>query len=111
MTNQLVSDADVEKALDWLRDSADEIGNAKREAVKTEHMIRHVKALAMKLHMELPVSAQEREAYASDQYLMAIERAADAAGEFERLKSLRGAAELKIEAWRSMGANYRAMKL
>lgn len=111
MSNQLVSEADVEKALDWLRDSADEIGEAKREAVKTEHMMRHVKALAMKQHMGLPLSAQEREAYASDQYLTAIDRAANAAGEYEKLKSLRGAAEMKIEAWRSMGANYRAMKL
>jgi hypothetical protein len=111
MTNQLVSEAEVEKALDWLRDNAHEIGEAKREAVKTEYMIRHVKALAMKLHPALPVSAQEREAYASEQYLTAIDNVSAAAGEFEKLKSLREAATLKIEAWRSMGANYRAMKI
>lgn len=111
MSNAIVSDAEVEKALDWLRDCAAEIGIAKRDAVRSEYMVRHVKALAMKQHVDLPVSAQEREAYASDQYLTAIEQASVAAGEFEKLKSLREAASLKIEAWRSMGANYRAMKL
>lgn len=109
--NTLVSDADVEKALDWLRDNADEIGRAKADAFKADAMIKHTKALAMKLHGALSVSAQEREAYASDQYLMAIDRAAEAAGEYERLKSLREAAAMKIEAWRTASSNYRSMKL
>lgn len=111
MSNQLVSDAAVELALDWLRDNADEIGKAKEEAVKADHMLKHVKALAMKQHAALPVSAQTREAEASEQYLAAIERTAKAAGEFERLRGLREAAALKIETWRSASANYRAMKL
>lgn len=111
MSNALVSEADVEKALDWLRDNAEDIGRAKAEAVKAEHMLKHTKAIAMKLHGALSVSAQEREAYASDQYLMALERSAEAAGEYERLKSLREAASLKIEAWRTASSNYRSMKL
>ena len=111
MSNQLVSDADVEKALDWLRDNAADIGGAKRNAVKSDHMLKHVKALAMKQHGELPVSAQEREALASQQYLDALNEAAEAAGEFEKMRSLREAAALKIEVYRSSSANYRAMKL
>lgn len=109
--NELVSDSDVEKALSWLRDNAAELGAAKRDAVKAEHMLKHVKAIAMKLHGAIPVSAQEREALASEQYISAVERTAEAAGEFERLKSLREAAALKIEVWRSANANYRAMKI
>lgn len=111
MDNQLVSDADVEKALDWLRDSANDIGEAKRRTVKADHMLKHVRALAMKQHPGLPVSAQEREAFASDQYMAALDEASATAGEFEKLKSLREAAALKIEVWRSMGANFRAMKI
>ena len=79
MSNQLVSDDDVEKALDWLRDNADAIGDAKRDAVKSDHMLKHTKALAMSQHKDLPVSAQDREAAASPEYLKAIETAADAA--------------------------------
>ena len=31
---RIVSDADLEKALDWLRDSAQEIGDAKAETIR-----------------------------------------------------------------------------
>jgi hypothetical protein len=111
MTNQLVSDTDVEKALDFLRDNAREIGEAKAEAIRAERMTKHVRAIEMKKHNALPVSAQEREALASEEYVAALEREAVAAGEYEKMRALREAAALKIEAWRSMGANYRAMKL
>jgi hypothetical protein len=111
LSNQLVSDEAVEKALDWLRDNADAIGEAKRKAVKYDHMLKHAKAISMALHKELPVSAQEREAYASAAYLEAIKNASEAAAEYETLKAMREAAALKIEVWRSMNANYRAMKI
>jgi len=111
LSNEIVSDAEVEKALDWLRDNADAIGEAKRLAVKHDKMLNHIKATAMGFHKDLPVSAQEREAYASAAYLQAIEGAADFAGEYEKLKALREAAALKIEVWRSASANYRAMKI
>jgi hypothetical protein len=111
MSNELVTDAEVDAALDWLRDNAKTIGQAKREAVKADHMLKHTKALAMKQHATLPVTAQEREAYASEQYAAAIDRTANAAGVFEEMKSMREAAALKIEVYRSASANYRAMKL
>jgi len=111
MTNQLVSDADVEKALDFLRDSADDIGHAKAQEIQTKRMVKHIVAIEMKRHNETGVGAQEREAYASGAYLIALKDEASAAGELERLKALREAAAMKIEAWRSMGANYRAMKI
>jgi predicted RNA-binding Zn ribbon-like protein len=111
MSNEIVSDAEVEKALDWLRDNADAIGEAKRAAVKYDHMLKHTKAVVMKSHAELPVSAQEREAMASDAFYSAIENAANTAAEYEKMKALREAAALKIEVWRSASANYRAMKI
>lgn len=111
MKNAIVTDEEVEKALDWLRDNAETIGEAKRQAVKYDHMLKHAKAVVMNSHKSLPVSAQEREALSSDVYLKAIENACETAGEFEKLKALREAAALKIEVWRSQGANYRAMKI
>jgi len=107
----IVSDESVEKALDWLRDNADDIAEAKRVAVKCEHMLKHTKAVLMKGHAELPVSAQEREAMAHDAFKSAIENVANAAAEYEKLKALREAAALRIEVWRSASANYRAMKI
>lgn len=111
MDNQLVSDAEVEKALDWLRDNAADVGRAKADTIRAERMTKHIRALEMQKHNQLPVSAQEREALASDLYLTALNAEAEAAGKYEEMKSLREAAALKIEVWRSMGANYRAMKL
>jgi hypothetical protein len=97
--------------LDWLRDNAEDIGEAKRQAVLTQHMVRHVRALIMKSHSDMPVSAQEREAMASTQYRDACLAEAEAAGAFETLRALREAAAAKIEAWRSEQANYRSMKI
>lgn len=111
MSNEIVSDADVEKALDWLRDNADQIGEAKRRAVKADHMLKHVRALAMKHSGEQSAAAQEREALAGAEYLTAIDDTANAAGAYEKMKALREAAALKIEVWRSASANYRAMKI
>lgn len=111
MSNLLVSDSEVERALDWLRDNAGEIGECKRRSVKAEHMLKHVKALAMKHSGEASAAAQEREAFTSAEYLAAIDQAADAAGEYEKMKALREAASLKIEVYRSSSANYRAMKI
>lgn len=111
MSERLVTDNELERALDWLRDNAKEIGEAKRQAIITERMVRHIRALEMKKYSELPVSAQEREALASDRYKQACYDEAVAAGKFEEMRALREAAQLKIEAWRSEQANYRSMKV
>lgn len=107
----MITDEEAEKALDWLRDHAEDIGHARARLVKAEHMVKHIKALEMKRWAQHPVNAQEREALTSNNYLKAIDEEALAAGEFEKMKSLREAAALKIEVWRSMSANTRSMKI
>lgn len=111
MSHRIVTDEQLSQALDWLRDNAAALGEAKRQAVLTEKMGKHIKALEMKKHSELGVSAQEREAYASEAYQRALYAEAKAAGEFEAMRALREAAALKIEAWRSEQANFRSMKI
>jgi hypothetical protein len=111
MSNEIVSDAEVERALDWLRDNAAKIGGAREKMVMTECMTKHIKALEMQKHNDLSVSAQDREATASPAYLDALMKEARAAGEYEEMRALREAAALKIEVWRSASANYRAMKI
>ncbi len=108
---RIVTDDEMEKALDWLRDSAAEIGAAKADAVRASHMVRVVKALVMKRFNELSLAASEREAMASEEYRKALEEDAAAAGEYEKMRALRDAAALKIEAWRTEGANYRSMRI
>jgi len=108
---RIVTETELEKALDFLRDNAREIGEAKAETVRASHMLKVTKALMMKLHNEMSAAKAEVEAYASSDYLAALERDATAAGEYERLRALREAAALKIEAWRTESSNYRAMKI
>lgn len=98
---RLVSDNDMDKALAFLRDSARDIGEARRWMILTERKVRHVRALLMKMHSELPVSAQEREACADDRYLAAITEEAEACGKFETLRALREAASARVDAWRT----------
>lgn len=111
MTNQLVSDADIEKALDFLRDSAQTASQARAERIYMEEYRKSLKAMLMQEHNDLPVSAQEREAYADARYLQHLDALREAVALDEKNRFLRAAADAKIEAWRTMNANYRSMKI
>ena len=111
MSDGFITEQEVERALDFLRDNAKEIGAAKERAVKSERMLKHIRALLMKKYNEMPVNAQEREAMADPTYLDALLEEAVAAGELRRMESLREAAALKLGVWQSMSANMRAQKI
>lgn len=108
---RIVIDEDVGKALDWLRDNAADIGQAKARAVKAEHMLKHVEALMFKASDEKSADARKCDARTTSQYVDALNEDAFAAGELARLYSLREAASMKIEAWRTEQSNFRAMKI
>lgn len=108
---RIVSDEELEKALDWLRDNAKEMGDAKARVVRAGHMLKHIEALETKMSQEKSVEARKADARCSLRYVAAIEEDAVAAGEYEKMKSLREAAALKIEAWRSEQANFRALRI
>lgn len=107
----MISDNDIQKALDFLRDSADDSAKFKAERIYLEEYRKSLKALIMKQFTELPVSAQEREAYASPRYQEHIKAMMIAIERDEKQRFLRVACEAKIEAWRSFSANHRAMKI
>ena len=111
MQQRIVTEVELEKALDFLRDNAREIGEAKANTVRCGHMLKVVKALKMKAFNELSAAKAEVEAYCSEEYKMALLDDAVAAGEYEKLRALREAAALKIEAWRTESSNYRSMKI
>lgn len=107
----IVSDAQLNDALDWLVRNAGEMGRAKSRLIKAERMLSHVEALLIKASNASSDQKKKAEARADQRYLAAINEEADAAGEFEKMRTLREAAALKIEAWRSEQANFRAMKV
>ncbi len=110
MGQQFISDDDVQKALDYLRDSAAEMGDLTYEAVRSEKMTKHVVALEMKKY-EGSAAAQLRDAQASEAFAEMARLEALAAGELAKARALREAAAAKIEAWRTSCSNYRAMKI
>ena len=109
--NRIVTEADCERALSWLRDNAQELGEAKRNLVLADKMVGHIEALMSRASEEKSDEKRKADARASSRYLQAINDSAYAAGEYEKLKALREAAALKIETWRSEQANYRAMRI
>ena len=101
----------VEKAQQYLIDSAAEIGRAVENAIRSERMLKHIKALEMKKRNENALGAQEREAYASDAYKVALLEEAVSAGELAKVRALRDAAESVIRVWQSENANMRAARV
>lgn len=100
-------DADVT----WLLSSAPDIAQARADMVVLEQGLKRVKAVAMSGHKALPISAQEREAYASEEYATALAGLREAIYRFERLRAERDARSARIEAWRSIEATRRSVKL
>lgn len=108
---RMFADQEIEKALDWLRDNAKAIGDAKARLIKAGHMIKHAEALGFLASSEKTADGRKADARTTPEYLKWIEEESEAAGEYEKMKALREAAAMKIEAWRSEQANFRAMKI
>ncbi len=94
----------AQAATEWMVHHAVDIGKARGERDKADNMMRVVKALAMKASDEKSAAAQEREAYASDQYLAALDTCYHATVRHETLLSTRMAAQAVIEVWRSLNS-------
>jgi hypothetical protein len=107
----VIDEKEVEAAVDWLRDTANEAAQKRAERLYLDEYRKVLRAKLMKQHMDLPVSAQEREALADPKYEEHLQALKIAIDEDEKMRFLRVAAEAKIEAWRSMNANHRAIKV
>ena len=104
-----ISEEDVEKAVDWLRDNADSCAKARATRIYLEEYRKSLKALLMSKYPDMSVAAQEREAYAHQDYQSHLKLMQQAIYEDERMKFFRASAEVKIEAWRTQQANIRAI--
>jgi len=98
---------DIHRVLDYMRDHAAMYAKAKAERQYLENYRKTVKAQQMKKHLDLPVSAQERESYASDE-IQEVDKAIRIATEEEaELYWLLSAAQVKADVWRSLQASQR----
>lgn len=104
----MITAEECRRAVDFLVDSAAEYASAEADRTRTENMLRVIKALAMKASGEKSAAAQEREAYASEEYQNAIAENFEATKAAVKLRTLRKAAEIKVDFWRSWNSNHKA---
>ena len=104
----MITSDDAEKAVEWLRDNARKLAQAKAERVYMEAWIKTAKAEAMREHASLPIAGQEREALTSSGYLSALQAYKQAVEADEFMRWMATAAEAKLEAWRSQESTRRA---
>ena len=103
----MISQDDAEKAVDWLIHSSAEYATARATQEMKQNMLRVTKAGLMKASDEKAIGSQEVQAYASEEYKQSILELFTATLEYEKLRSLREAAKLKCELWRSINADQR----
>lgn len=96
----MIDEADIEKAADYLRNSAQESGKWRGHMNYCEGNLRRVKSLQMLQH-EGSLGEREARAYASDEYRAALEDYENATAEYETIRAKREAAHYSIEIWRS----------
>lgn len=107
----MIDENEVQRSVDYLLQTAGDGAQARANRVVLEHGLKRVKALAMMKHPDLSATAQEREAYASNEYKLALDGLQQAIFEDEQHRALRDAHSAKIEAWRTAEATRRSVRL
>lgn len=100
-------DRDPHQAVDYIINNAKLFAKAKAERIYLEEFRKSKKAILMKRSLEETIGAQEREAYAHDEYVDLLHGLKEAVEIEEKLKWELSAAQLRVEVWRSEQANLR----
>jgi hypothetical protein len=99
----------ADKAIQFIWENAPKYAKARQDLAELESFKSSLKAIEMKKHLDLPVSAQEREAYASEEYQQLCKALGEATYNCELLKWKLLTAQMRFDAWRSEQANNRIM--
>lgn len=105
----MISDDEVEKALDYLRDNGDAAAQAKANRIYLVEYRKVKKAELMKQSNHEATNAQETFAYAHSEYKEFLLGLKEAVYQDAKHDFMREAANAKIEAWRTQQANQRTM--
>ena len=103
----MITDDDIEKAVDYLRDNAPKAAKAKAERIYMEEYRKVVKAQIMRENDDKALGAQEAIAYSDPRYQKHLEVMRDAIERDEYHRWMLTAADAKIEAWRTQCSNAR----
>lgn len=102
----MINEKEVEKALDFIRDYASNLAEAKANRVYLEQFRKSKKAM---LVQEVKGTIQERDAYAysHNDYQLVLDGLKVAVEEEEKLRWMMVAAQAKVEVYRTQQANNR----
>ena len=98
---------DPHLAVDYIIANAKKFAKAKAERIYLEEYRKSLKSLLMKRSLEESLGAQEREAYAHDEYKQLLQGLKEAVEVEEKLRWDLIAAQARVEIWRSEQANLR----
>ena len=104
----MISESDVERAVEFLRESAEKAAMARANRIYLESWVKVVLAQQMAEWTDESLGAQERIARCSQEYQDALKGLREAVREDEYHRFKRDAAAALIEAWRTLQANARA---
>ena len=103
-----ISDEDVEKAMDFLRDHATAAAQARANRLYLEDFSKSLKAILMNERAMDSLGAQERYALSHPRYQEHLAVLRIAVEDDEKQRFLLDAAKVKIDVWRSLSARERA---
>lgn len=104
----MISDEQIESALDYLRDSAKNAAVARAQSKTLEKYLGVVEAERKAMAIGRSNAAAQDEARSSPEYKQAIEAWQEAVRRDAEFTMLREAASARIEAWRTQSSNQRA---
>ena len=96
-----IEESSVEKACEWMVENASKAAQARAQREYLSEYRKALKAQIMQEHADLPIGAQEREAYADARYTELLGALKGAVEADERMRWLLTAAETKISAWQT----------
>tara|TARA_R110000822_G_scaffold18041_1_gene59919 strand:+ start:19285 stop:19608 length:324 start_codon:yes stop_codon:yes gene_type:complete len=99
--------ADPNEAVDYIFKNGKKFAKAKAERIYLEEYRKSLKAILMKRSVENAIGAQERDAYAHDEYLALLQGLKAAVEVEEELRWALIAAQARVEIWRSQEATNR----
>lgn len=104
----MISEKEVEKAAQFIRDNADSLAKAKAERIYLEQYRKSKKAMLIQKATGT-IQVRDSFAYAHPEYIELLEGLKAAIEVEERLKWIMIAAQAKIEIWRTQQANARGV--
>ena len=115
----MITQEDVEKALNWLVEHADKAAQARADRLHLEEFTKHLKAdlmneciaLSATDAKEASLGAQERYALSHEKYLVHLRGLLEATKQDEKYRWLKEVAMTRVDVWRTIQSTERAFSV